>query len=117
MELTPKEKFDAIKILKAFCIKSQSYEIVAMFRDIEKQLIEEYGFVDSAKSSSPGFVDRTIDNIKITQGQFDYIVEIIKNYRYGGASAEKILNEIREVRIPIIRISKLNNLLGNDDDI
>lgn len=113
MELTPKEKFDAIKILKAFCIKSQSYEIAAMSRDIEKQLIEKHGFIDSKIEWS----NAINDNFRISQGQYDYIVEIIKNYRYGGSSAEKILNEIREICISIIRISKLNNLLGNDDDI
>ena len=103
MELEPIERLKAIRILKSFCVRFQSYELAAQTRDLEKSLMKDNGFSES---------DIPIlawDEYRITQLQFDYIMECLNTFRKK-YTTDQMITEIRNICIPIIRQKKLDDL-------
>lgn len=103
MELEPIEKLKAIRILKGFCVRFQSYGLAAQTRDLEKSLMRDNGFSES---------DIPIlawNESKITQQQFDYIMECFDTFRRT-YSSDQMITDIRNICIPIIRQKKLDDL-------
>lgn len=132
MELTLKEELEAIKILKLFCIRFQNYELAAMARDAEKTVIsklEEDEIIEenlrkrdlATKKYDIEYeklksVDYILDNYKLSGAQLIYIESIVRKYSRS-ESSEKLLANIKEIMIPIIRNSQINKLLDNDDGV
>lgn len=128
MELTLKEELEAVKVLKLFCIRFQSYELAAMARDAEKTVIsklEEENIIEENLFGTKKYdteyeklrsVDYILDNYKLSVNQLHHIESIVRKYSRS-ESSEKFLAKIKEIMLPIIRSSQINKLLDNDDGV